>query len=194
MRLFLAIEPTGDARAILSDVLSRAGNSLGPAGAAVRWITPENLHLTLQFLGEVERDRLASLVASLRPPIALRPFALSLDRFGVFPASGPPRILWLGIGKGAGEVGQIYDELSRRLIALGFDREARPFSPHLTVARVRDPHRARGQAIRTTLASIVLPAVEWPVTHATLFESDLSGPRPRYTERGRLELDAKTTL
>jgi hypothetical protein len=53
---------------------------------------------------------------------------------------------------------------------------------------VRDQHRARGQTVRATLASIALPVIEWPVTHASLFESDLSGPLPRYTERGRLEL------
>jgi 2'-5' RNA ligase len=188
MRLFLAIEPTSEARAILAGVLSRATDALGPAGAALRWITPENLHLTLQFLGDVEPGRLEPLVASLRPSIGLRPFVVSLDRFGVFPPSGPPRTIWLGLGRGANDVRQIYQELGRRLLALGHEPETRPFSPHLTVARVRDQHRARGQAVRATLASIALPAIEWPVTHASLFESDLSGPRPRYTERGRLEL------
>ena len=188
MRLFLAIEPTPAARTAIGDVVAHASQALGPASSALRWIAPENLHLTLQFLGDVERDRLEGLVAALQPPVALPPFEVSVDRFGAFPPAGPPRTIWLGLNSGADDVRDVYAELARRLATLKFEAETRPDSPHLTVARVRDDQRKRASAARSTLASLPVPAIAWPVTHASLFESDLSGPRPRYTERARLEL------
>jgi 2'-5' RNA ligase len=193
MRLFLGIEPTLEARKAISDVLSQASDALGSASSALRWIAQENLHLTLQFLGEVQRDRLEALATSLRPRFALRPFVVSLDRFGAFPPSGPPRTVWLGLGSGVNEVREVHAEIGRRLAALKFEPEARPYSPHLTVARVRDEQRGWAAAVRSTLATIPVPVIEWQVTHASLFESDLSGPRPRYTERGRLELVPEAT-
>jgi 2'-5' RNA ligase len=193
MRLFLAIEPTPEARTAIGDVLSQASGALGSASSALRWIARENLHLTLQFLGEVDRDRLDALVTSLRPRLMLRPFVVSLDRFGVFPPAGPPRTIWLGLGSGVREVSAIYAELGRRLAALKFEPEARPYSPHLTVARVRDEHRGRASTVRATLGSIAFAVIEWQVTHASLLESDLAGPRPRYTERLRLELVPETS-
>ena len=106
MRLFFAIEPTEHVRVSLADVLTRAALTLGSDGAALRWTTSENLHLTLQFLGEVERDRLGPLVGALQPGVPLRPFAVSLDRFGAFPPSGPPRTIWLGVGKASTRSGR----------------------------------------------------------------------------------------
>lgn len=188
MRLFLAIEPTPDARTAISDLLSRASGMLGASSTAVRWIARDNLHLTLQFLGEVPPDRRDALVTALQPGFALRPFTVSLDRFGAFPPSGPPRTIWLGVGIGADGVREVHAELARRLARLRFEAEARPYSPHLTVARVRDEHRRRAAAVRATLASISVPPIAWQVTHASLFESDLSGPKPKYVERARLEL------
>ena len=194
MRLFFGIQPTAEARTAISGVLSQASDTLGSASSALRWIVHENLHLTLQFLGKVPRDRLEALVMALRPRFALRPFTVSLDRFGAFPSSGPPRTIWLGLGSGVNEVREIHAELGRRLTVLRFEPETRPYLPHLTVARVRDEQRRRAAAVRSTLASIPVPAIEWQVTHASLFESDLSGPKPRYTERGRLELGGDARL
>lgn len=188
MRLFFAIEPSPAARTAIEDVLSETAGRLGSDLAALRWIAKENLHLTLQFLGEVQRDRADALVTALQPPLALRPFTVSLDRFGAFPPSGPPRTIWLGVNRGADELRQIHAELDRRLAALQFEPEGRPYTPHLTVARVRDEHRGLASAVRSTLASMAVPAITWEVGHATLIESDLSGPKPRYTERARVEL------
>jgi 2'-5' RNA ligase len=194
MRLFFAIEPTGPVRASIIDVVARAADALGPAASALRLTAKGNLHVTLQFLGEVERPRLASLVKALQSRFALEPFTASLDRFGVFPPSGPPRTIWLGLGSGADAVRQIHAEIGRRLTALAFEQETRPYTPHLTVARLRDDRRGLGSSIRAQLTSIALPTIEWRVTHASLFESDLSGPRPEYKEQGRLELGAGTRM
>ncbi len=194
MRLFLAIEPAPDARRAIGDLLSHASDTLGPSTSALRWIARDNLHLTLQFLGEVPRDRLNPLVAALQPGLTLRPFMVSLDRFGVFPPSGPPRTIWLGLGTGADEVRVIYADLAGRLAGLGFEAETRPYSPHLTVARVRDEQRRRASGVRAVLASIPVPAIAWEVTHAALFESDLSGSKPKYTERARFELGDNARL
>jgi len=194
MRLFLAIDPDERARATLADVLAHAAEALGPAASALRWMTPDSVHLTLHFLGDVASDRARLLIDALKPRAAAAPFRISLDRFGAFPPSGPPRTIWLGLGAGTEDVNAVHAELGRRLTALGFASESRPFSPHLTVARVRDQHRSRVQGIRGALASIRLPPLEWTVSRALLYESDLSGPRPRYTEVGHLELEGETRL
>lgn len=188
MRLFLAIEPTPEIRAILGDVLARGADALGPGASALRWIARENLHLTLHFLGEVDPARTRRLVDALQSPFSLGPFTVSLDRFGAFPLSGSPRTIWLGVGQGARHVQQIHVEIGRRLTALGFAIESRPYSPHLTVARVPVDQRARARAIRPALVSLAVPPLKWNVSRASLIQSDLSGPQPKYTTLADLML------
>ena len=188
MRLFLAIEPTPEIRAILGDVLARGADALGPGASALRWIAPENLHLTLHFLGEVDPARTRRLVDALQSPFSLESFTVSLDRFGAFPLSGSPRTIWLGVGQGARHVQQIHVEIGRRLTALGFAIESRPYSPHLTVARVPAEQRERARTIRPALASLAVPPLKWNVSRASLIQSDLSGPQPKYTTLADLML------
>jgi 2'-5' RNA ligase len=185
MRLFLAIEPDAHARAGLSGAIAAA--SAIEFALGFRWAPPENVHLTLHFLGEVGPDQARVLKDALSAPIPVPPFAITLDRFGVFPPSGPPRIVWLGVGAGAAEVVRVHTELGHRLMSLGFSIETRPFTPHLTVARAKDADR-RLRRVRERLAGITVPPIEWRVAEAALVQSDLSGPRPIYTVVTRVKL------
>jgi 2'-5' RNA ligase len=187
MRLFLAIDPDAAARAALADLLQSTQKLLGAASSVLRWVAADGVHLTLHFLGEVEPERARALAGAVEAPCTLRSFEVSLDRFGVFPPAGPPRTLWLGVGPGANETRQLHEELGRRLTALGFPLERRQFSPHLTVARVRDPQESRARHLRD-LAAVAVRPIAWQVTQAVLCESDLSGPRPRYTAIASLTL------
>ena len=190
MRQFLAIEPDARARSGIDDAIAGARAMANADG--LRWTPSENVHLTLHFLGEVAPERARELADSLDTPFRIEPFLVTLDRFGVFPPSGPPRTVWLGVGQGAASVEHVHQELGRRLTSLGVAIETRRFTPHLTVARAKDgDHRLR--RLRELLAEVRVPAVQWTVNEAVLVRSDLSGPRPIYTAVARMKLDARGT-
>ena len=188
MRLFLAIEPERRIRQALGDVITAAARALGPAATALRWVDAGNVHLTLHFLGEVDPRRARTVAGALTSPFSHAPFVVTLDHFGVFPPAGSPRTVWLGAGQGTADLRRVHEELGRRLTSLGFALESRPLSPHITIARARDGERHRGRPILETLSTLTVPALSWTVDHATLFISDLSGPKPQYEEIGRLPI------
>ena len=193
MRLFFAIEPDARARAAIGHAVADAASALGPDAAEIRWVHIDNVHLTLHFLGEVDEARARALADALRAPFDCAPFEVALDRFGVFPPAGPPRTVWLGAGKGAEETRRVYDELGRGLTALEFATESRPFTPHLTVGRVRDSSGRRVRRVRETLASVPTPAIVWLVDRETLFVSDLTGPRPRYERFANAKFEVQSS-
>jgi 2'-5' RNA ligase len=89
------------------------------------------------------------------------------------------------------ELQALHRELERRLAALGFEIERRRFSPHLTVARVREHGDGRVRRLRDALAGLDVRPVGWSVGRVALIQSDLSGPRPRYTTIAHLDLAAE---
>ena len=107
----------------------------------VRWVPPGQLHLTLRFIGNVDRERelcIRSRLAGLLPA----PMRLCLKQVGVFPDAGPPRVLWTGV-EHSEPLMALRDRLEASLIAAGCEPEQRSFSPHITLARLRDVPRAR---------------------------------------------------
>ena len=134
MRTFVAVFPPSEVR----ETLSHAARDL-PASKDFRLIVPEKLHLTLKFLGEVAEDDLARLRQALGP---LRdrhePFEVSIAGFGAFPSERRARILWAGIGEGSESLRVVARNIEDLLEPAGFDREKRPYVPHLTLGRARD--------------------------------------------------------
>lgn len=179
MRLFVAVE-VGDA---IRDEVTRVQTLLGDAIAAVTtpphvaWISSLALHLTLRFLGEVDEAAARRLSVLLAEPFRIAPFDVEWLGLGAFPSHRSPRTLWIGVGKGAHELGELEAELSRRI-----DRGpvvAEPFHPHLTVGRMRTP----GVDVNWTqlFQSITVRGVRSRVNRVTLYRSAL-GPRgPNYT-------------
>lgn len=109
----------------------------------VRWVVPESLHLTLKFLGEVERVRLPGIEEALETSLAGRgPIAVALAGTGVFPPRGRPRVVWLDVTAGTGELTALQKAAEGALEPLGFPREGRSFTPHLTVGRVKNLREA----------------------------------------------------
>jgi 2'-5' RNA ligase len=112
-------------------------------GARASWTRPESLHLTLKFLGEVEAIRLDALHhAAAGAAAALAPFPLTVEGAGTFPARGAARVLWLGVRDDAGQLSRLQFRLDKAGVYVGFPRESKPFSPHLTLARLRASMRA----------------------------------------------------
>lgn len=182
MRLFLAVKPDRPAEARLAQRVLAVQRALGDAASALRWMPATNIHATLHFLGEVAPARMPRLHAALEPAIAAAPFEIELGAVGAFPAAGALRVVWLDVAKGSAELGAVHAELGRRLKDAGFTLEPRPFSPHLTLARVPDRERSRVKSVRERLQRIPQDPIAWVADRVTLFRSDLSGPVPRYED------------
>lgn len=180
MRLFVAVDVDDDTRAAIGRITDRLRAAMEEARSAARisWIESGRLHLTLQFIGEVSDAAGEAIVTRLRPPVHLPPFEMRLRHIGTFPPSGRPRVVWLGVERGDGLV-RLQAEIGQRLADIAFRRESRPFSPHLTLARVRDGgSRVDSERIRATQAEA---AGGCTIDHVTLYQSRLSPRGPTYT-------------
>ena len=178
-RLFLALAPDAETRDRLARVAERVRLAAGDTADALRWVRPEHLHVTLIFIGTVADDLRDRLIHVLDRPVPFPPIAAAVDAIGTFPGAGPPRVVWLSVTPG-GAIGRVRDAVGERLTALGVTTESRPFSPHVTLARVRDAHRRRVHDLRARVETVRVPADRWPIDRVTLFESDLSGSAPSY--------------
>jgi 2'-5' RNA ligase len=137
-RMFIAVQPTASAvRGVEKALESIRGL---PGASELRWVEPEKLHFTLRFLGSVPVS-LRGALAAVCDEVANRhaPFALTLSGGGAFPSQRRASVLWVGATDGADALCALAEALGRGLDALGFEREARAFKPHLTLARSKRP-------------------------------------------------------
>ena len=134
MRTFIAIELSEE----IKDSLTQIQSHLKYAGADVKWIEKDNIHLTLKFLGEID-DKKCEKVKSALDEIAksAKSFEISLKDIGAFPKIDFPRVIWVGLDKGAKESTELALKIDKALSKLGLDKETRPFAAHLTLGRVR---------------------------------------------------------
>ncbi len=154
----------------------------------VAWVAPGNLHLTLKFLGQVAPARLDASAAALEGTVrGAAAFDAAVVGLGAFPTVTRPRVIWAGVSEGAPALSGVAARVDAALAALGFPPEARPFSPHVTLGRVR----VAGHAPR--LADLLGAAAyqdfgRMRVERVVLMESRLSRGGPRYSERASVRL------
>jgi 2'-5' RNA ligase len=111
--------------------------------AAVSWVRPENLHLTLRFLGSVDEAALAGIREALEEAaVGTASFMIRLGGLGGFPSPRAPRVVWVGVEAGAEALAALHARLEAALQARGILREGRPFHAHVTLGRARDPRGA----------------------------------------------------
>jgi 2'-5' RNA ligase len=168
--LFTAIELTESARAAVAAEQRRIVESL--SGNRLRLVKPEQLHLTLVFIGEVAEERSVDITSLMERDIPMRPFRISLGGIGAFPPRGAPRTLYIDVVEGADAAIALHALTAERI----GQRDARPFHPHLTLGRWRDS-RPSDRPKGTTTSAIA--AVD--VASVTLFQSRLSSAGPAYT-------------
>ena len=191
MRLFIAVELDETVRAEAGrvvELLRRRAESLAP-NARLTWVSPERMHLTVRFIGPADDEKLAALRGALEPPFETTGFALSVLGTGAFPPKGPPRVIWAGLQQGRDQLVALEREITARLSKLGIPPEQRPYSPHLTLARVRDPAGLRSVALLDGLQTHAFG--ESPIDAITLFESRLSPKGPTYAALARAALDRR---
>lgn len=184
MRLFIAANLASALKAALSQVQE----ALKARGADVGWVKPENLHITLRFLGEVEEARLPVLSEAIASSLkGASPFPLALGGLGAFPDLRFPRVIWIGVKKGAEELSALQARLEEGLQRIGFPPEDRPFSPHLTLGRVRSPRKR--EALVEGLKVLQVPLLEEMVLESVeLMRSQLHPAGAIYTILQRFPL------
>ena len=149
---------------------------------------PENIHLTLKFLGEVPPAREGAIREAMAEAVAgTLPFPLRVGACGVFPGEQSPRVLWVGLRAGGPEAAALAARLERACAARGFPREDRPFKAHLTLGRVRAP-RGLEATMRRLRAHVEEDLGETAVERIVLFESTLHPAGAIYTRRHELPL------
>ncbi len=133
-RLFVAIELPEQVRAALAELQARLRRH-GLDG--LRWVRPEGIHLTLKFLGETPKDRVPEIAAALDAAgKGIAPHELALGALGTFGSRNSPRVVWVDLNGDIEVLLRLQRQVDRALEAIGFPRETRPFSPHLTLARI----------------------------------------------------------
>ncbi|UCD26049.1 MAG: RNA 2',3'-cyclic phosphodiesterase [Candidatus Bathyarchaeota archaeon] len=116
--------------------LSEVQNMLVSTGANLKLVKPQNIHVTMRFLGNIALHTADSIHEEMKQ-VFVTPFDIELRGLGAFPSLRYARVVWAGIRKGSDELVNIFDQLEPRLRRLGFKRDSKGFSPHLTIARVR---------------------------------------------------------
>jgi 2'-5' RNA ligase len=194
IRCFVAVELDEAARGELSRVLGQLKRS----DADVKWVSPNNLHLTLKFLGDVPADDMTRVIAALGQAVAgdtavpaAGAFEFELAGLGAFPSMSNPRVIWVGIDRGRDALASLASRVEAALGPLGFPAEGRGFSPHLTLGRCRSPrNQAELKAAMAALRDYGGPRVR--VERVTLFSSDLRPAGPVYTPLAALPLAASS--
>ncbi|RMF45051.1 MAG: RNA 2',3'-cyclic phosphodiesterase [Anaerolineae bacterium] len=134
VRAFIAVDLAEDVRLRLSQVIERLQMNIG--SPVVRWVPPENIHLTLKFLGDVSVKNLPLVKDALRQEAAGRKaFAISAGGLGAFPQPNRPRVLWVGV-EAPDELFALQRNIEAHMERLGYERDSRPFTAHLTLGRV----------------------------------------------------------
>jgi 2'-5' RNA ligase len=136
VRTFIAVDLPAEVKADIGGIIGR----LRPLSSSIRWVGSAGLHLTLKFLGSVEQERLPEIFAAVeRVALTTAPFSFALAKMGGFPDLRRPRVLWIGIREGQEQLIELSEAVENALIPRGFPAERRPFSPPLTIGRVKSP-------------------------------------------------------
>ncbi len=178
IRAFIALELPPSVISLL-DKLQENFKSLG---LRAKWVRPENIHLTLKFLGNIDSGDIDKIGGAMTGAVKdFDPLTLAARGVGVFPGIRRPRVIWVGLG---GQIQLLFDvqrRLEDNLAAIGFPKEKRPFKGHLTLGRFR-------QAVNTnTIHRIIqehanLSSEEFTANRIILFQSELKPAGPVYSQ------------
>ena len=193
IRVFLAVElpqALEDELATVQQELKRSLEQEMQGGTRISWAQPAAIHLTIKFLGDMDEQRIDPLRAALEEAIGSQiAVTVPLERVGVFPHPQSPRLLWVGPsehwerGAEVKRVSEIRDAIEQACEGLGFLREPRPFSPHLTVARIKMGERHVGVALaKSGVLDRPLSLGSLAMESVVLMQSELKSTGSVYTK------------
>ena len=187
IRSFLAVEiPESNKEKILELINPFKEKS----DSFIKWVNRDNLHITLKFIGELNTDHISTSQNDLSERLSSIPsFNIQINRLGVFPNSQKPRIFWLGFDQNK-NLEQIVSSIENYLVSLGYEADHKPFSPHLTIGRVRrDVPSGNFAEFTKNFKDLKLEVIpDFKVSHVTLFKSDLTRDGPIYSRLFQLSL------
>lgn len=189
MRLFIAIEIPHEIKA----ALAAAQNHLRQIRADVSWTKPENIHLTLKFLGEVEESRLNEIRQVMNDAVSETSFfSLGLQGMGVFPDERQPRVLWAGLTGAIEQLQKLQRRLDGGLRQINLSDGNNDFHPHLTIGRIKSNRNTR--ELLAEAQQYALPALSFNVSEIVLMKSELHPAGARYTALIRAPLERTDPL
>ena len=193
IRAFLAVELAHGLLAALATLQQDLKRRIEPEltrGARISWAQSASIHLTLKFLGDMDEQMVDPLGIAIEQAIgSLGPVMVPLERLGVFPRPDSPRVLWVGPseqweqGVEAQRVAEIHGAIEQACEGLSFLRESRPFSPHLTLARIKMGERQVGLVLaKSGLLDLPLSLGQLAVDRVVLMRSELNPTGSVYTK------------
>jgi 2'-5' RNA ligase len=190
IRLFIAVELPANVRQRLADL----ADELRATGLErLRWVRPENIHITLKFLGETPAERQPQIEDALRAAAeGVPPHELTLGELGKFGGRQNPRVLWVDVRGDVDALKAMQKRVDAEIAALGFPADERPFAAHLTLARVpQDLARKVARPITDAIDAVKVPDTPIPVREIVLMRSELRREGPVYTRLFGVELDSQ---
>ena len=179
MRAFIAIELPQETK----KALTRLQEQLKKNNADVKWVTPENLHLTLKFLGDIDDTQAEKITAVIENVANNHPsYLVKISSIGAFPKLSLLKVVWVGLGTGDEETKGIFKDLEEKLEEFGIPKDERPFSTHITLGRTRSPSNRKilAKEIKIITENFKLDNAEFHTEKITLFKSILSSNGPTY--------------
>jgi len=185
MRTFIAVGISDEVREKIAQIQAE----LKKGEPDVKWVEPENLHITLKFLGEVSEDKLPGLIEKTRLAASgISPFRVHIIGLGSFPSLTSPRVVWVGVKTGKNELRNLSERVEGNLSDLGFAKEKREFSAHLTIGRVRSG-RKKEKLVKKIEEFANYDVGEFSVDKVAIMESQLSSKGPAYKIVKELRLE-----
>jgi RNA 2',3'-cyclic 3'-phosphodiesterase len=176
VRTFICIELPEE----IQDRIDALQDRLKQVEASVSWVRSGNIHLTLKFLGDVPPSKIAGICSAVENAIqGEEVFPVEVGGTGCFPSARSPRVLWVGVGSPTEALKHLQTSIEKGLEAIGFAREPRPFSPHLTLGRVKSQRNARRLVEALTEAGFA--KLSFQAEEIVVMRSDLKATGAAYT-------------
>ena len=163
-RLFIGIPAGREIQSLLVNIQSSIAHHPGQ----IRWLLPENIHMTLSFLGNVSLDNIPKLTKALEDSLALNHFRSSIEKTSFFPFTGHPKILWLGVGSGRKKLISLHEKMEKAMSTFKAGRKKERFNPHITIGRAV---RSYGKIDVLPFLEYVYSPIELDVNSVALYES-----------------------
>ncbi len=180
-RLFIAADVSETQRDSIRELLDGLKKGVQFTKAHPKWVSLDSMHLTMKFIGDVEPEAKARIIASVNTLVSkCNTFDFSLRGLGVFPNKKQPRVLWLGVDAGREKMIRLCEDVQSVLKPLGFAPEKRKFHPHLTLARIKSM-RGISALMDVMQSHSNVFCGKTRLAHLTLYKSQLHPDGARYT-------------
>jgi len=178
IRTFFAIELPFEVQANIMKIMEQMKSN---APKTIKWVSRENLHITLKFLGAFNPEHVDLLRINLQQELNnFQPFNIILDRFGFYPNSLNPRVIWVGIHHSE-EVSNLVQIIEKTTSSLGYPKETRTFHAHITLGRIKySIGRNEIESINNYLIENKLQQIQFLISEVIFFQSDLRSSGPEY--------------